>query len=207
MNSPTAHAYTKSADQATFGIDALLSFGGWQSLWGATEQVNTLRMVSCWTRIDYPIVQTPCHALYPSNGHKYLVRDNTREIAVTRITGQGQEMHPVSQGRWDCLSIWMLLGLVYIDIVKPVWTSITVIVKSRPQTWVVRSPLPPSLQCYKGSSVVIKGSMSTHTYPYRLMRKIKVANCNRQVVSQLYLWPDVYSSDMQAKKSNHASLQ
>ena len=45
-----------------------------------------------------------------------------------------------------------------------------------------------------------KVSMLTHIYPQKPLRKIKVATCNRQVDSPFYLWPDVCSGTLQAKK-------
>ena len=42
-----------------------------------------------------------------------------------------------------------------------------------------------------------KGSMLTHTYPLKDLRKIEVTTCNRQADSPLYVWPDVWSGDMQ----------
>ena len=46
----------------------------------------------------------------------------------------------------------------------------------------------------------IKVSLSMHTYPPNLLRKIKVANCHHQVDSPFYLWLGVYFSDLQTKK-------
>ena len=46
-----------------------------------------------------------------------------------------------------------------------------------------------------------KVSVLTHTYPHKLLRKIKVTICNHQVDSPLYVWPDVWSGDMQFRKS------
>ena len=42
-----------------------------------------------------------------------------------------------------------------------------------------------------------KVSMLTHTYPYKPLRKIEVAICNHQADSPLYVWPNVWSSDLQ----------
>ena len=36
-----------------------------------------------------------------------------------------------------------------------------------------------------------KVSMLTHTYPHKLLRKIKVTVCNHQADSSFYVWPDV----------------
>ena len=42
-----------------------------------------------------------------------------------------------------------------------------------------------------------KGSMLTHTYPHKPPRKIYMAICNHQADDQLYVWPDVWSGDLQ----------
>ena len=42
-----------------------------------------------------------------------------------------------------------------------------------------------------------KVSMLTHTYPYKPLKKIKVTICNQQADRQLYVWPDVWSGDVQ----------
>ena len=42
-----------------------------------------------------------------------------------------------------------------------------------------------------------KVSMLTHTYPCIHRRKTKVAICNHQGDSPLYVWPDVWSGDLQ----------
>ena len=42
-----------------------------------------------------------------------------------------------------------------------------------------------------------KVSMLTYTYPHKPLRKIKVTICNRQADSPLYVWPDVWSGDLQ----------
>ena len=46
-------------------------------------------------------------------------------------------------------------------------------------------------------SGVIKASMLIHTYTHKHLMKIKVTICNHQVNSQLYVWPDVWSGDLQ----------
>ena len=46
--------------------------------------------------------------------------------------------------------------------------------------------------------------MLTHTYTQKPMRKIKVTICNYQADSPLYVWPDVWSSDLLVyKKYGH----
>ena len=42
--------------------------------------------------------------------------------------------------------------------------------------------------------------MFTHTYPHKPLRKIKVTICNHQADNPLYVWPDVWASDLQALK-------
>ena len=42
--------------------------------------------------------------------------------------------------------------------------------------------------------------MFTHTYPHKPLRKIKVTICNHQADIPLYVWPDVWSGDVQALK-------
>ena len=42
-----------------------------------------------------------------------------------------------------------------------------------------------------------KVSMLTHTYPHKPLRKIKVTTYNHQADSRLYVWPDVWSGDLQ----------
>ena len=46
-----------------------------------------------------------------------------------------------------------------------------------------------------------KVSMFTHTYPHKHLRKIKVTICSHQADSPLYVWPDVWSGDLQVWKS------
>ena len=53
---------------------------------------------------------------------------------------------------------------------------------------------------------VIKVSMLTHTYPHKLPRKIKVTICSHQTDSQPYLWPDVWSGDLQEKVWSYMTL-
>ena len=46
--------------------------------------------------------------------------------------------------------------------------------------------------------------MLTHTYPHKPQKKIKVTICNHQADSPLYVWPDVWSGDLQVlKKYGH----
>ena len=45
-----------------------------------------------------------------------------------------------------------------------------------------------------------KGSMLTHTYQHKPPIKIKVTICNHQADSSLYVWPDVWSGDLQVQK-------
>ena len=42
-----------------------------------------------------------------------------------------------------------------------------------------------------------KVNMLAHTYPHKPLRKIKVTICNYQADSPLYVWPDVWSDDLQ----------
>ena len=42
-----------------------------------------------------------------------------------------------------------------------------------------------------------KGSMLTHIYPHKPPKKNKVIICNHQADSPLYVWPDVWSGDLQ----------
>ena len=46
-----------------------------------------------------------------------------------------------------------------------------------------------------------KVSMLTHAYLHKTLRNIKVTICNHQVDSPYCLWSDVYSGDLQPKKS------
>ena len=43
-------------------------------------------------------------------------------------------------------------------------------------------------------------SVLTHTYPHKPLRKIKVTICNHQADKPLYVWPDVWSGDLQVEK-------
>ena len=45
-----------------------------------------------------------------------------------------------------------------------------------------------------------KVSVLTHTYPHKIQRNIKIAICSHQVDSPIYLWTDVCSGDLKAKK-------
>ena len=42
-----------------------------------------------------------------------------------------------------------------------------------------------------------KVSMLTHTYSHKPPRKIRVARCSHQADNPLYVWPDVWSGDLQ----------
>ena len=42
-----------------------------------------------------------------------------------------------------------------------------------------------------------KVSLLTHTYTHKPLRNIIVTICNHQVDSPLYVWPDVWSDDLQ----------
>ena len=48
-----------------------------------------------------------------------------------------------------------------------------------------------------------KAGMLTYVYPHKPLRKIEVIICNHQVAIEcpLYVWPDVWSSDLQSDKS------
>ena len=43
-------------------------------------------------------------------------------------------------------------------------------------------------------------SVLTHTYPHKPPRKTKVTICNHQADSPLYVWPNVWSGDLQVEK-------
>ena len=45
-----------------------------------------------------------------------------------------------------------------------------------------------------------KVSMLTHIYPHKPLRKIEVTICNHQADSPLYVWPNVWSGDLQVQK-------
>ena len=45
-----------------------------------------------------------------------------------------------------------------------------------------------------------KVSMWTHTYPHKLLRKIKVTICNHQADRSLYVWPNVWSGNCKFRK-------
>ena len=45
-----------------------------------------------------------------------------------------------------------------------------------------------------------KASMLTHIYPHKPLRKVKVAFAIIKVDSPFYLWPGVYSGELQAYK-------
>ena len=44
-------------------------------------------------------------------------------------------------------------------------------------------------------------SVLTHTYPHKPLRKIEVTICSHQADSPLYVWPDVWSRDLQVQKN------
>ena len=45
-----------------------------------------------------------------------------------------------------------------------------------------------------------KVSMLTHTHPHKPLRKIKVATCNHQADSSLFVWPGVWSGDLRVER-------
>ena len=49
-----------------------------------------------------------------------------------------------------------------------------------------------------------KVSMLTHIYPHKPQGNIEVTICNHQADSPLFVWPDVWSGDLQVyKKYGH----